>query len=111
VDGLGLVALDHPLVREAIRRLAHRGISVVTLASDVQNVPRLAYVGIDNRRLAASQAMSWAGSWALGTTRRSRSTLAPALPWPRGARDGIRSVLAEEFPASGSWSSRDHGRP
>jgi LacI family transcriptional regulator len=67
VDGIGVVALDHPLVREGFRRLAQRGIRVVTLASDVQNVPRLAYVGIDNR-----QAGRLAG-YVLG-------------PFPRGAR-------------------------
>ena len=50
LDGLGLVALDHPLVREGLRRLAQREVKVVTLASDVLNVPRVAYVGIDNRQ-------------------------------------------------------------
>ncbi|MDQ0390557.1 LacI family DNA-binding transcriptional regulator [Labrys monachus] len=47
--GVGVVALDHPAVREAIRGLVLGGIPVVTLASDISNVPRLAYVGIDNR--------------------------------------------------------------
>ena len=48
--GIGVIAQDHPLVREAIRALAAFGTHVVTLASDIQNVPRLAYVGIDNRQ-------------------------------------------------------------
>lgn len=48
-DGVGVVALDHPAVREAMRALAVQGKHVVTLVSDISDVPRAAYVGIDNR--------------------------------------------------------------
>lgn len=48
-DGVGVIALDHPTVREAIRSLAASGVKVVTMASDILHVPRIAYVGIDNR--------------------------------------------------------------
>ena len=48
-DGIGIVALDHPDVREAIRTVAARGTKVVTIASDISHVPRVAYIGIDNR--------------------------------------------------------------
>ena len=34
-DGVAVVALDHPRVREAINALADRGVTVVTLVSDV----------------------------------------------------------------------------
>ena len=34
-DGVAVVALDHPRVREAINGLVERGVSVVTLVSDV----------------------------------------------------------------------------
>ena len=47
--GVGIIALDHPTVREAVRRLSEVGVKVVTLASDILHVPRVAYVGIDNR--------------------------------------------------------------
>ena len=47
--GVALIALDHPTVREAIRMLAAAEIKVVTIASDILHVPRIAYVGIDNR--------------------------------------------------------------
>lgn len=46
---IALVGLDHPVVREAIRDIGSRGVRIVTLASDIHNVPRAAYVGIDNR--------------------------------------------------------------
>lgn len=56
-DGVAVVALDHPRVREAINALTDRGVAVVTLVSDVPNSRRQHYVGIDNAsagRTAAS---------------------------------------------------------
>jgi len=47
-DGVAVVALDHPRVREAINALTERGVSVVTLVSDVPNSKRTHFVGIDN---------------------------------------------------------------
>lgn len=47
--GVGVIALDHPIVREAIRELAASHVKVVTIASDILHVPRVAYIGIDNR--------------------------------------------------------------
>ncbi|WP_248633690.1 substrate-binding domain-containing protein, partial [Cereibacter changlensis] len=97
-DGLGLVALDHPLVREGLRRLSQRGVKVVTLASDVLHVPRVAYVGIDNR-----QAGRLAG-YLLGRFLAGRD--APKVAFFAGSRSyrgheeremGFRSVLAEDF--------------
>ncbi len=49
VDGIAFMALEHPLVREAVDRLADRGIPTVTLISDIANTRRAAYVGLDNR--------------------------------------------------------------
>ena len=47
-DGVAVVALDHPRVREALNALAERGVTVVTLVSDVPSSRRVHYVGIDN---------------------------------------------------------------
>jgi LacI family transcriptional regulator len=47
-DGVAVVAMDHPLVREAIAQLHAKGIAVVTLVSDVPGSARTHYVGIDN---------------------------------------------------------------
>lgn len=47
-DGVAVVALDHPRVKEAINGLADRGVTVVTLVSDVPGSKRAHYVGIDN---------------------------------------------------------------
>jgi len=48
VDGVAVVALDHPRVREAIDDLTAAGVPVVTLVSDVPRANRAHYVGIDN---------------------------------------------------------------
>ncbi len=48
-DGVGLIATDHPRNRAAILRLCAAGVRVVTLASDVLDSGRAAYVGVDNR--------------------------------------------------------------
>lgn len=47
-DGVAVVALDHPRIREAINALTDRGVVVVSLVSDVPNSKRVHYVGIDN---------------------------------------------------------------
>jgi LacI family transcriptional regulator len=57
VDGVAVVALDHPSVREAIDDLTQSGVTVVTLVSDAPRSRRAHYVGIDNAaagRTAAS---------------------------------------------------------
>jgi LacI family transcriptional regulator len=47
-DGVAIVALDHPKVREAIAQLTERNVAVVTLVSDVPSSRRTHFVGIDN---------------------------------------------------------------
>jgi LacI family transcriptional regulator len=48
-DGIALMALEHPAVREAVHELVSAGVPVVTLISDLSNSPRTAYLGLDNR--------------------------------------------------------------
>ncbi len=48
-DGIALMALEHPAVREAVQELVTAGVPVVTLISDLSNSPRTAYLGLDNR--------------------------------------------------------------
>jgi len=48
IDGIAVVALDHPAVRESINTLVAKGVSVVTLVSDVPGSKRTHYAGIDN---------------------------------------------------------------
>lgn len=48
-DGVAFMALEHPTVREAVNRLAQKGVPTVTLISDIANAQRSAYLGLDNR--------------------------------------------------------------
>ena len=57
IMGIAVVAVDAPEVREAIARIADKGIAVLTLVSDVTPSRRARYIGIDNiagGRVAAS---------------------------------------------------------
>ncbi|MFO1121635.1 MAG: LacI family DNA-binding transcriptional regulator [Hyphomicrobiales bacterium] len=66
-DGIAVVALDHPAVREAINALAARGVTVVTLVSDVPGSKRAHYAGIDNSS-AGRTAGSLMGRFLRGVT-------------------------------------------
>jgi len=48
--GLMIAAPDTPRVREALRQILDRGEAVVTVVSNVADVPGIAYFGIDNYR-------------------------------------------------------------
>ena len=52
-SGVGVVGIDHPAVREAMRSLAKSGTPVITLISDIHHVPRAGYVGIDDSEVLA----------------------------------------------------------
>jgi LacI family transcriptional regulator len=48
-NGIAVVALEDPLVREAVNNAVDAGVPVVTLVSDLSNARQQAYVGLDNR--------------------------------------------------------------
>ncbi|RZL53608.1 MAG: LacI family DNA-binding transcriptional regulator [Variovorax sp.] len=48
-DGIAVMALEHPAVREAVAELTAAGVPVITLISDLSNSARTAYIGLDNR--------------------------------------------------------------
>jgi LacI family transcriptional regulator len=97
-DGVGLIALDHPVVREAIRALAAAGVRIVTLASDIQNVPRVAYIGTDNRQ--AGRLAGYVMGRFLHAPQGKVALFAGSLSY-RGHQEremGFRQILHEEFP-------------
>ena len=99
VDGLGVIALDHPLVREAIRGLCAAGVKVVTLCSDIQSTPRLAYIGTDNAQ--AGRLAGYVMGRFLGRGPAKVALMAGSLSY-RGHQEremGFRQVLHEDFPA------------
>lgn len=98
-EGIGVIALDHPTVREAIRTLAAGGVKIVTLASDILHVPRVAYVGIDNR--AAGRLAGYLLGRFLGASEPRKVALFAGSLSYRGHEEremGFRHILSEEFP-------------
>lgn len=53
-DALGAVLLDHPLVREAVGRLAARGVPVWAMFSDLSTPDRAGFVGSDALKMGRS---------------------------------------------------------
>lgn len=99
IHGVGFVGIDHPNVRQATKSLADRGIKIVTLASDIHHVPRVAYIGIDNRaagRLAGYLLKRFMPPKSAGKV----ALFAGSLSY-RGHEEremGFRNILAEETP-------------
>lgn len=96
-NGVGLVTIDHPKTRHAIRRLCEAGVRVVTLASDVLSTPRSAYVGVDNvvaGRTAALMMgmMCGAAQGKIGLFLGSR-----AFQGHREREFGFRALLEDQF--------------
>ncbi|MEQ1949794.1 LacI family DNA-binding transcriptional regulator [Mesorhizobium sp. CN2-181] len=97
-QGVGLIGLDSPSVREAVRRLVAAGIPVLTLVSDISHVGRVNYVGIDNR--AAGRLAGYLIGRFLPGSAGKVALIAGALAY-RGHEEremGFRHVLQESFP-------------
>lgn len=98
-EGIGIVALDHPDVREAIRLVSKAGAKIVTIASDISYVPRVDYIGIDNRaagRLAGYLMNRFYNGAGSGKVAMFSGSLAY-----RGHEEremGFRHILAEDSP-------------
>jgi LacI family transcriptional regulator len=97
VDGVAVVALDHPSVRAAINDLVGGGTKVVTLVSDVPSSRRHHYIGIDN--IAAGRT---AGAL-VGRLVGPRQGKVAIVAGSQGLRDhaerifGFNQVMASEF--------------
>jgi LacI family transcriptional regulator len=97
--GAGVIALDHPTVREALRSLASRDVKVVTIASDILHVPRVAYIGIDNR--AAGRLAGYLMGRFMGAAKPGKVALLAGSLSYRGHEEremGFRHILAEQHP-------------
>ncbi|MCR9138500.1 MAG: LacI family DNA-binding transcriptional regulator [Alphaproteobacteria bacterium] len=95
---LGIVGVDSHRVREALRGICRRGVPVVTLASDIRNVPRTAYVGIDNHA-AGRLAGYLTGRLVCGNSGKAALILGSRAYRGHEEREmGFRSVLREKFP-------------
>ena len=96
--GIGIIALDHPLVREALRQVKNAGTEFITLISDISNVPRESYVGIDNR--AAGRLSGYLLGRLLPRAPAKLALFAGSLSY-RGHEEremGFRHILREDYP-------------
>ena len=97
-DGVAVVALDHPRVREALNALCDRGITAVTLVSDVPSSKRAHFVGIDNAA-AGRTAATLMGRYLCG-----RKGKVGLIAGSLSLRDhverqfGFEQVMASDFP-------------
>lgn len=97
-DAVGLVALDHPQVREAINVLARSGVRIATLVSDIPTVDKVGYVGVDNR--AAGRLAGLLMGRFLPPGPHKVAVFIGSLAY-RGHEEremGVRAILNEEFP-------------
>lgn len=98
-DAVGLVALDHPNVRDAMAELIQSGVHVGTLVSDIPSLRTVGYVGIDNR--AAGRLAGLLMGRLIGGTEPRRIAVFIGSPAYRGHEEremGFRSILSEDFP-------------
>lgn len=97
-DGIAFMALEHPLVREAVHTLAEKKIPTLTLISDLSNSPRAAYVGLDNR--AAGRTAGLLLGRFIGSRIGKVAMIAGSRHY-RGHEEremGFKHILEEKFP-------------
>ena len=107
--GVGVIGVDSPRVREAVRRLIGAGVPVLTLVSDISHAGRFSYVGIDNRA-AGRLAGYLIGRFIPGAAGKV-ALIAGSLAY-RGHEEremGFRHVLQESFPALDIVAQREIG--
>jgi LacI family transcriptional regulator len=96
--GVATVALDHPVVRDAIDAMVEAGMAVVTLVSDVPNSRRHRYVGVDNSAAGRTVATL------MGRFSAQRTGPVGIIAGSLALRDhaermfGFQQVLASEYP-------------
>ncbi len=98
-DAVGLVALDHPQIREDLDILARSGVRIGTLVSDLPSVMKVGYVGIDNRAAGRLAGMLM-GRFLPGDGPREVVVCIGSHAY-RGHEEremGFRAILSEDFP-------------
>ncbi len=97
-DGIAFMAIDHPLVREAVEELGAAGCRIVTIVSDLQHPAREAYIGLDNQTAGRTAA------YLLGRFCRSDTGSVALVAGSRNYRAhaeremGFLGLLEEEYP-------------
>jgi LacI family transcriptional regulator len=99
-DGLAVVALENPVVREAVRECFDSGIPLVTMVADLSTQKKVGYVGLENR--AAGRTAGYLMGRFLGGRKGRLALFEGSLDLSyrdHQERDiGFRDVLRELFP-------------
>ena len=98
MDGLAVMGIEHPVVREAIHQVAGKGIPVVTMITDVSRCDRVCFVGLDNR--AAGRTAAYLLGRFCGSRRGGVALIAGSLSYlAHNEREmGFLSLMQESFP-------------
>lgn len=96
--GIAFMAIEHPLVREAVARLTDEGVPVATLISDVASSGRVAYFGLDNR--AAGRMAGYLLARFIHRRPAKVAMIAGSLSYrAHGEREmGFLDILREQYP-------------
>lgn len=97
-DAVGLIALDHPQVREAVSALIKSGVHVGTLVSDIPAVDKVGYVGVDNRAAGRLAGFLMGRFLPPGQHKVAVFIGSPAYRGHEEREMGFRSILSGEFP-------------
>lgn len=98
VDGIAFMAIDHPLVREAVSALRAKGKQVIAIISDIASANRTAYVGLDNRAVGRTAAYLL-GRMTAGSKGRVALIAASRTYRAHEEREmGFLSLMVESFP-------------
>ncbi|MHC4221448.1 MAG: LacI family DNA-binding transcriptional regulator [Planctomycetota bacterium] len=96
-DGIAIVAIESPQVRDAVNRVIQKNIPLVTLVSDLSGSRRMGYVGLDNRNGGRT------AGYLMGRFLGERSGTVLMLAGSPRLRDheeremGFRRVISERF--------------
>lgn len=96
-SGIGVVTIDHILVRDSLRAVIDAGVPVVTLLSDISSLPHQGFIGVDNR-LAGRVAGGLLGRWARTPGHVAILTGSQAYRGHEEREMGFRHILRTEFP-------------
>lgn len=107
--GVGLVALDHILIREALKGLIRRNVPVITLLTDISSLPHQGYIGTDNR-LAGRLAGHMIGKFLPKLAAKVAIFKGSASYRGHEEREmGFRSIIRETFPHLEILEAREIG--
>ena len=107
VDGMAMLGVDHPVVREAVRGALAAGLAIATLGSDIRMVDHLGYIGIDD--MQAGRLAGYLIGRLLPQPRGKVAFFAGSLAY-RGHQEremGFRQILREAFPGLSVVAQRE----